>query len=201
MHIIVNDNSDETKVLRTVGQDVQFPLSGPIKALVKDLKAQLFDLGGVGLAAPQVGVSQRLFAVFIPEEMANIREHATVVPMTVFFNPEYIKEPDSELVLDWEACYSVKDLMGKVPRHFRIRFLAQDEEGKPISFIAFGHYARVLQHETDHTNGKLCDELMLPYPKGSFAEMNPIRRSELSLDKQKLFDELRKKQTAHERKN
>lgn len=193
MNILVNDNSEQTRVLRTPATDVSFPLSLETKTLVEEMKDTLFKLGGVGLAAPQVGVPLRIFATYIPEGPVSIREHATLVPMTVFFNPTYTKEPDSEIVYDWEQCYSINDVMGKVPRHFRIRFEAQDEQGSLVSFIAHGHYARVLQHETDHTNGQLCDELMLPYPKGPAKEMMPIRRSELSPEKRLLLDELLKR--------
>lgn len=193
MQIIVDDNSEKTKVLRTPAKDVSFPLSQEVKTLAKAMKDTLFKLNGVGLAAPQVGVSLRMLAIYIPKGPVSIREHATLVPMTMFFNASYEPEPKTETVLDWEACYSVSDIMGKVPRYFKIRLYAQDEQGEPLSFIAHGHYARVLQHEIDHTNGQLCHELMIPYPKGSIKDMTPIRRSELSLKKQRILDQMLKK--------
>lgn len=188
MDILVNDNTKKTEILRNKAADVRFPLSAEIKALVKDMKEALHALGGVGLAAPQVGQALRIIAVYIPKEPASLREHATLVPMTVFFNPSYVAE-DSTMVLDWELCYSVKDIMGKVPRHFRIRFDAQDELGQPVRLSAHGHYARVLQHEVDHTDGRLCDELMIPSSKGSIKDMTPVRRSEMIPERQVLFDE------------
>lgn len=104
----------------------------------------LEEADGIGLAGPQVGVSQRLFVVSLPNE--NIRQ--------VFINPEII-ETSVETGPYEEGCLSIPGIYHDVVRPLRITVCAQDVKGKSFTVKADGLYARVIQHENDHLNGKL----------------------------------------------
>lgn len=73
---------------------------------------------------------------------------------TALINPEIVKY-EGNIIEDFEGCLSVSDVYGKVPRHNKVRVKAMDLEGNEIRLKAEGFLARVLQHEIDHTNGKL----------------------------------------------
>jgi peptide deformylase len=100
------------------------------------------------LAAVQIDRLERVVIVRSDFEKKENRD------FTVLINPEIVKY-EGDIEHDYEGCLSVKDVYGKVPRHSRIRVRALDEDGNPIKFKAEGFLARVIQHEIDHTNGKL----------------------------------------------
>ena len=113
---------------------------------------------GVGLAAPQVHESLRLFvAGFVPEDEED--EKARGVPLMALINPE-ITPVGQDLVDDWEGCLSIPDIRGRVPRSRQISVRAYDRRGKRIEIKASGFTARVIQHETDHLDGVLFFDRM-----------------------------------------
>lgn len=185
---------DIVSVLKIRANEVVFPLSNDDKEIIEQMKVMLFDLQGVGLAAPQVGIGKRIILVYIPETAALLREDVRTYPMHVLINPEYQAIDEQDKKSDFEGCYSVKSVYGKVPRYNKISLTYQDEAGKKIEKIVEGFYARVLQHEIDHVNGLLITDRLTPdCLQGTFEEMLAIRRSELSEEKQKVFDDLVKK--------
>lgn len=123
-----------------------------LRELVRDMDDTMRALDGAGIAAPQVGVSQR---VVIFEVRANPRyPQAEPVPYTVLVNP--VIEPVGDEIEDgWEGCLSVPGLRGLVPRHRRLRYRGHDVEGRPIDRTVEGFHARVVQHEVDHLDGIL----------------------------------------------
>jgi peptide deformylase len=123
-----------------------------LDALLQDMLDTMEALNGAGLAAPQIGVSQR---VVIFGVKANPRyPQAEDVPYTVLVNP--ILEPmDAEMEEGWEGCLSVPGMRGLVPRYRRIRYRGRDQYGAPIAREAEGFHARVVQHECDHLDGVL----------------------------------------------
>lgn len=88
-------------------------VSPATKKLVKDMKMTMKKSGGVGLAAPQVGISKQLLVVEIEDGTPNV----TPVPMTALFNPRLEFLLKHETILMWESCLSVPSLVGKVPRY------------------------------------------------------------------------------------
>ena len=113
--------------------------------------------------------------------------------MHTIINPEYTPVNENDIVSDFEGCYSVKRVYGKVPRYKSINLKYQNEDGMLIEKIASGFYARVLQHEIDHLNGILITNRLTPEcVQGTFAQMMPLRRAELPEDKRKYFDNLMK---------
>lgn len=83
------------------------------KLLVQNMKKALHHYSGVGLAAPQIGVSKQLLLLEIPEGTPNV----TPVPLTALFNPRLEFLLKHETILMWESCLSVPSLIGKVPRY------------------------------------------------------------------------------------
>lgn len=119
-----------------------------LQTLIDDLLETMLDAGGVGLAAPQVGVLRQLFvyvAVRRDEAPAEADQRVLVNPM--------IEPAAGELVYDWEGCLSIPDLRGLVPRHPKVRVHGLDRHGKPIHFVAEDYESRIIQHEFDHLNG------------------------------------------------
>ncbi len=143
--------------LRTPAQPVVAErLSDPeMQALVDDMFETMLAAGGVGLAAPQIGLSLQLFvyAVVDPDaEPAAEGEEADDPELVALINPA-LEPIAGELVYDWEGCLSIPDLRGLVPRHFGVRVHALDRHGKILDYRAEGYAARIVQHEYDHLNG------------------------------------------------
>jgi len=123
-----------------------------LDALIRDMFDTMAALNGAGLAAPQIGVSQR---VVIFEVQSNPRyPDAEAVPRTILINP-VLELLGSEMEDGWEGCLSVPGLRGLVSRHKRLRYRGFDEKGKPIDRTVSDFHARVVQHECDHLDGIL----------------------------------------------
>ena len=123
-----------------------------LRALVADLWQTMDAYEGAGLAAPQIGVSQRV-VVFGFGENERYPE-APEVPATTLVNP--VITPLTEATEDgWEGCLSLPGLAGIVPRYTRIRYTGYTPEGEAIDREASGFHARVVQHECDHLDGIL----------------------------------------------
>ncbi|MCU0513373.1 MAG: peptide deformylase [Anaerolineae bacterium] len=124
--------------------------------LIDDMVETLIAAPGVGLAAPQVAVSQRLIVVRLPDASEEDRQEygplAGVVH--VFANPKIIKA-SKEMVKGVEGCLSLPGYLGEVERHKSVVVTGQDRQGKDIRIKADGWFARVFQHEIDHLEGVL----------------------------------------------
>jgi len=125
--------------------------------LIEDLWETMVARGGVGIAAPQIGVPMRI--VVFELETSERHPDAPPVPPTVLINPE-IESLDDEMVDGWEACLSVPGLRGLVPRHRRIRYRGFDAGGRSFEREAQDFHARVVQHECDHLDGILYPQRM-----------------------------------------
>jgi peptide deformylase len=121
-----------------------------------DMVETMIAAPGVGLAAPQVAVSQRLIVVRLPNESDADREEygdlAGVVHIVA--NPKIIKA-SKEKVKGVEGCLSLPGLLGEVERHKVVVVTGQDRQGKDFRIKADGWFARVFQHEIDHLDGIL----------------------------------------------
>ena len=123
-----------------------------LHALLVDMRDTMHALDGVGLAAPQIGVSLR---VVIFEVSSNPRyPEAEAVPQTVLINP--VLTPLSDAMEEgWEGCLSVPGMRGLVPRYTHLRYQGRDEYGALVDRTVSGFHARVVQHECDHLDGIL----------------------------------------------
>lgn len=115
-----------------------------LRVLVDAMFETLDEADGVGLAGPQVGVPKSLFIVSIPDE--NIK--------TVFINPQIV-ETSLETGPYEEGCLSIPGQYFTVIRPLQVTVQAQDIKGKPFTVHAKKLFARVIQHEMDHLEGKL----------------------------------------------
>jgi peptide deformylase len=126
--------------------------SPELEALLQDMRDTMAHLNGAGLAAPQIGVLQR---VVIFGVQSNPRYPGMEpVPDTVLINPVLTPLSD-EVEEGWEGCLSVPGMRGLVPRWTRLRYSGFDERGQPFERLADGFHARVVQHEVDHLDGIL----------------------------------------------
>ena len=123
-----------------------------LHALIVDLFDTMIATQGVGIAAPQIGVSLQVVVFgFAHNERY---PDADAVPQTILINP-IITPLDDELESGWEGCLSVPGLRGMVPRHTRIRYQGFDQFGNAIDRTVSDFHARVVQHECDHLFGVL----------------------------------------------
>ena len=128
-----------------------------LSPLLTDMWDTMAAENGAGLAAPQIGVLQR---VVIFGYATNPRyPGAPAVPETVLINP-LIEVLDETLEAGWEGCLSVPGLRGVVERYSAIRYRGFDQFGNPIDREAEGFHARVVQHECDHLDGVLYPQRM-----------------------------------------
>ena len=131
-----------------VGADVLREKSEPVKDfdinllnLLQDMKDTLADSNGVGLAAPQIGVSKRIFVIDVEEGYYE------------FINPRILGTSGSQY--GQEGCLSVKGMWGDVKRPNKVTVEAQDRYGKKFKVVARELFARCVCHENDHLDGIL----------------------------------------------
>lgn len=152
-------------VLREKSKNIE-KIDGKLIDLVNDMIGTLKEKGGVGLAAPQIGITRRVIIVNFGDEMK------------VFINPE-IKILGKKQIESNEGClsiYSIKDFY--VKRFKRIEVRAQDLKGKNITLVAEDLLARIFQHEIDHLNGILyIDRLDRESKRELLSKINEIRLS------------------------
>ena len=140
-----------------------------IQQLIDDMFETMQEYQGVGLAAPQIHESLRLFvAGFSPDDEEG-EQSTRGVPMMALVNPEITPIGD-EIVEDWEGCLSIPDIRGRVPRSRQISVRAYDRRGKRIELKAGGFTARVIQHETDHLDGVLFFDRMRSFQTLTFLD-------------------------------
>ncbi len=148
-------------VLLSVGKPVGDDEFGPgIEKLVADMFETMAGAGGVGLAAPQVGVSKRLFVMDTPVEGGENERH-------VLINPEIISI-EGEQIGD-EGCLSFPGLFQVVKREMRVIARAQDVKGERFELDVSELAARCILHETDHCDGIVFLDRMTPL-KRQFAK-------------------------------
>ncbi|NBA97938.1 peptide deformylase [Pseudomonas sp. R5(2019)] len=142
--------------------------SAELEQLIADMFETMEHVGGVGLAAPQMGVDLQL--VIFGFERSERYPQAEAVPQTVLLNP-LITPLGPELEEGWEGCLSVPGLRGVVERFARIRYEGFDPQGNPIQRIADGFHARVVQHECDHLIGRLYPSRITDFSRFGFTEV------------------------------
>jgi peptide deformylase len=124
---------------------------GPeLKQLVDDMIETMRHAPGVGLAAPQVNVSERVIVIETPAD----EEEGTPAELYVFVNPEIVKT-SREKEEGEEGCLSIPGYVGDVERHTWVVVRGQDVHGRPQRIRAYDYLARIFQHEIDHLDGVL----------------------------------------------
>jgi peptide deformylase len=141
--------------------------SPPVQRLIDDMFDTMREYQGVGLAAPQVHESLRLFVAGFPPSPDD--EDEDRVPLMALINPEITPIGDSTAE-DWEGCLSIPDIRGRVPRATEIHVRAFDRQGKRVELRVSGFTARVIQHETDHLDGVLFFDRMRSFQTLTFLD-------------------------------
>ena len=154
-------------VLREKAKPVEKFGTPELHALLEDMKETMAAKNGAGLAAPQIGVGQRV-VIFGVDHNPRYPD-AEPVPFTVLVNPKLVMLT-REVEEDWEGCLSVPGMRGVVPRYTRIRYSGFDVEGNPIERVAEGFHARVVQHECDHLDGILYPQRITDLSRFGFNE-------------------------------
>lgn len=137
--------------------------AAPLQRLIDDMMDTMQEYSGIGLAAPQVHQSVRLFVAHLDPEGRGDGDATAII------NPE-ISIVGDKTVEGWEGCLSIPDIRGMVPRAFHISVVALDRHGKRIEFEAKDFPARVIQHETDHLDGVLFFDRMQTLESLTFME-------------------------------
>ena len=132
------------EVLRTKARAVE-RFDPQLAKLLDDMLDTMYEAPGIGLAGPQVGVSQRVIVIDIGDG-----------PLRVV-NPKIVEQEGTEL--GPEGCLSIPGIYGDVVRYSRILVKGQDEFGRAVKVPAEGLLARVFQHEIDHLDGRLFTDL------------------------------------------
>ena len=125
-----------------------------LQTLIDDMIETMREAPGVGLAAPQVNVSERLIVVEYAEEEDEEGESEKPKKLFVMINPEIVKS-STETLMGVEGCLSIPNLVGEVERHATVQVKGLNRHGKPAKVKAEGWLARIFQHEIDHLNGIL----------------------------------------------
>ncbi|MBV9760455.1 MAG: peptide deformylase [Acidobacteriaceae bacterium] len=140
--------------------------SRDIQGLIESMRETMREAPGVGLAAPQVGVSLQLVVIEDKPEYTKdappdfLKERGRKpVPFHVLANPRIVTGSE-ERVRFFEGCLSLKGFTAVVPRSSSVKVECLDQEGEPRVIEAAGWYARILQHEVDHLNGALYIDRM-----------------------------------------
>jgi len=115
-------------------------IDGSVQKLIDDMIDAMHTNAGVGLAAPQVGVSLRVAVIEVPGE-----------ELITLINPEIVKRQGEKVVQ--EACLSVPGYQGEINRAVTVKVKAQDRQGKEFRLKGEGLLAQALEHEIDHLNG------------------------------------------------
>jgi peptide deformylase len=121
-----------------------------LRRLVTDLSDTLIDAGGAGLAANQIGITQRVFTYIRNGEMHHL------------VNPVLEVAPDEEELLDGEGCLSIPGLTYELARPRRIVARGFDQHGEPVEIEGTERIARAFAHETDHLDGVLFIDRLPP---------------------------------------
>jgi len=139
-----------------------------LSAMIERMILTVRDARGVGLAAPQIGKN---LALTVIEHAPTRQDDEPAVPLQVLINPKIISA-SRETETEEEGCLSIPGILVPVPRSRRIKVKALDQYGNKTQFRASGFYARIIQHEIDHLNGRL----IIDYAKDRGAVLRKYRQ-------------------------
>ncbi len=166
-------------VLKKPGKPVDKDLEG-LPELIKNMWDTMYNAKGIGLAAPQIGKSLRLFLVDTIQ-LEDDEQELKGVKMALI-NPKILEESGEEESYE-EGCLSIPDIRGDVYRQPTIRIEFYDEEFSKHEETFSGINARVIQHEYDHIEGKLFTEKLKPLRKRLIKrKLESIKKGKVSSD-------------------
>ena len=166
-----------------------------IRNLIEAMRETMYKAPGVGLAAPQVGVSVQLAVIEdkaeytkdVPADVLAERERRPV-PFQVLINPVLTIEP-GETRDFYEGCLSLPGFTALVSRARSVRVDHLDHRGKPRTISAVGWYARILQHEIDHLQGTVYIDRMRPRTFSTLENFGAVSKDRSTPEMAQLFGE------------
>ena len=151
LRIVVTGDRDDAVLHHPAQRVREF---GPnLHRLLDDMLVSLREAAGVGLAAPQIGLSQRIAVIEYPEDEDRPEETKRIYEL---INPEIIKAKGSEVAQ--EGCLSMPGLAADVDRATQLIVRAQDRHGNEVRYKVYDWLARIFQHEIDHLHGVLMTD-------------------------------------------
>ncbi len=162
----------DARLLQVAAPVIEFD-TPELHELLADMADTMQHEGGIGLAAPQIGVS--LQVVIFGFEQSERYPDAPAVPRTVLINP-VLQPLDADCADGWEGCLSLPGLRGVVPRWQHLHYSGHDASGNWFERSVSDFHARVVQHECDHLNGILYPMRITDFTRFGFAEAmtNPV---------------------------
>jgi peptide deformylase len=170
-------------VLKKVAEDIGPDYEG-LKELIENMWETMYNADGVGLAAPQIGLSIRLFVVDTqkPIDKSKKEDKPAQGIKQVFINARKVEEGGEPWTFE-EGCLSIPDIRGDVDRAETIHLKFLDENFKEHEAVFDGINARVIQHEYDHIEGILFTELLKPIKKQLIKRrLDKIKKGEISVE-------------------
>lgn len=150
-------------ILRKIAKDIDPATYPNLQELIDNMYETMYNADGVGLAAPQIGLEDRIFVVDL-EPLAD-DEHPEFKGFKKAFINANIMDRTGELELIEEGCLSIPGIHEKVPREDRIHIKYLDENLQPHDEEYTGYMARVIQHEYDHLDGVMFTDRISPLRK------------------------------------
>ena len=184
-------------VLKKKGQDVD-PLAEDVQELIDNMWDTMYNASGVGLAAPQVGKSWRIFIIdpspFSADNSLSEEEKKELQSLKqTFINPKILDEDGNEWNFE-EGCLSIPDVREDVFRKPEIKIAFQDSEGNTHEKHFSGVAARVIQHEYDHIEGVLFTDKLSGLKKRLIkGKLNAIAKGKIEVDYRMKFPKSKKK--------
>ena len=166
-------------VLKKVAEDITPDYPG-LQELIENMWKTMYNAEGVGLAAPQIGKSIRLFVVDTVQMMKEGKEDEGI--KKVFINAHKVEEAGEPWTYE-EGCLSIPDIRGDVERPAQLKLRYMDENFEEQEMILNGINARVVQHEYDHIDGILFTELLKPIKKRMIKrKLDSIKKGKIGAD-------------------
>ena len=175
-------------VLKRVGKVIEKDFDG-LNDLLEDMWETMYHAQGVGLAAPQIGQSLRLFLVDTIQVMDEGEETKGI--KKAFINAQILEE-EGEFWAYEEGCLSIPNVRGDVERQERVKIKYQDENFNEFVEEYEGINARVIQHEYDHIDGKLFTDKLKPLKKKMISrKLDQIKKGKTKADYRLRFAKLK----------
>ncbi len=176
------------EILRGVADPVDDPGAPEIAALARDLIDTCDDIGGNGIAAPQVYESKRMFVFRVRQALMPAGAAMREIPWTVVINPvlTFLTEDEKPY---WERCLSLPGLYGQVPRRTKLKMEAYGLDGQKYTMTTAYFLARLIQHEYDHLDGILYPMRMTDMTTFGFvSELGPAAYPSFPFDVEDFID-------------
>ncbi len=167
-------------VLSKTGKVIE-SIDDDIKTLIDNMWETMYNASGIGIAAPQIGKSLRLFVIDTKQMEGEDKSFKDGIKQ-VFINAVMLEEWDEPYEYE-EGCLSIPHIRGNVSRNAQIKIQYQDRDGALLTEVYSGLNARVIQHEYDHIEGKLFTEYLKPIKKRRIKrKLQAIKNGEVSIN-------------------